>query len=322
MKKIGGFFELELTCGDSVYHNDAIGLSTGRSCLNYILLTKKPTKVYIPYYCCDALIEPLSINEIDYEFYSINDNLELTIIPKLQPGECIIYCDFFGIKSNYTLSLIKKLGEKLIVDNTHSFFSRESSFPISSFTSARKYFGVPDGAFLYIPENERLNLAIPRNQKISIDHNLHKLIGLQDQAYLEYVQYESELGSEIETMSLLSERLLSNVNFDEVRKIRNDNFKFLRKELGDLNELIIDKNEVDCFCYPLLLKKPIDKQKLFDELIFIPSLWLDTVHRDEYLDFPLECKLSREILPLPIDHRYTTKELQRVSNVIKNLIHG
>jgi|APSaa5957512535_1039671.scaffolds.fasta_scaffold22078_4 hypothetical protein len=321
MKKIGGFFELELTSGDSIYHNDAISLSTGRACLNYILQSKKPTKVYVPYYCCDALIEPLSLNEIDYEFYSINDNLELTRIPELQSGECIIYCDFFGIKSNYTLSLIEIFQEKLIVDNTHSFFSRKSTFPASSFTSARKYFGVPDGAFLYIPEIERLKISIPRNQKISIDHNVHSLVGLQDQAYLEYAQYESELGSEIETMSILSERLLSNVNFDEVRKIRNDNFEFLRNELGDLNELIIDKNEVDCFCYPLLLKKPIDKQKLYNEKIFIPSLWLDTVHRDEHLNFPFECKLSRELLPLPIDHRYTSKELQRVSNTIKRLIH-
>lgn len=72
MKSIGGFFELEIVEGNSLYHDNAIKLSTGRACLNYILKTRKPSKVYIPFYCCNALIEPIILNDIEYEFYSID----------------------------------------------------------------------------------------------------------------------------------------------------------------------------------------------------------------------------------------------------------
>ena len=36
MKKIGGFFELELKFENLIFHNGAIKLSTGRACVNYI----------------------------------------------------------------------------------------------------------------------------------------------------------------------------------------------------------------------------------------------------------------------------------------------
>ena len=59
MKLIGGFLELELSQKSKVYHKKAISLSTGRSCLNYILQTINPSKIYIPYYICEVVIETI-----------------------------------------------------------------------------------------------------------------------------------------------------------------------------------------------------------------------------------------------------------------------
>lgn len=321
MKKIGGFFEMELTEGNSVYHDSAIKLSTGRACLNYILKTMQPAKVYIPFYTCDALFEPIDINGIEYEFYAINELLEIKNLPDVKLNEMIIYIDFFGIKSKYVYVLLDLYKEKLIIDNTHSFFSRSFETGNPSFNSARKYFGVPDGAFLYIQKNQNINFDVKRNRKVSINHNLHRLMGLQEQAYSEYLDYEKKLSSDIEGMSILSEYLLSSVNYTEVRKIRNDNFNYLRNELKSLNKLKIDEDVADCFCYPLLLDKCIDRKKLFNVEIFVPSLWLDTINRNNNNAFDLECKLSNELLPLPIDHRYTIKDLKRVSDTIKEFTY-
>lgn len=318
MKKIGGFFELELQKGDSLYHDNAIKLTTGRACLNYILKSYIPNKVYVPFYCCDALFEPMIINDIEYEFYSINNKLEIDDLPKLKNNEIIIYTDFFGVKSHYTNKLIDIYKNQLIIDNTHSFFSKEFRSENASFTSARKYFGVPDGAFLYIPENLKSHINMRRNNKVSAIHNIHSLLGQQNIAYAEYVEHEKSLGSEIEEISILSEILLSSLDYAKIRDIRNRNFNFLRIELNQINKLVIDENEKDSFCYPLLLSKPILKKELYKENIFIPNLWLDTTKRDQSNDFDFECRLSTELLPLPIDHRYSIADMKRVIKVIKN----
>lgn len=321
MKKIGGFFEFEIIEGNSVYHDNAIRLSTGRACLNYILKIMQPDKIYLPYYCCDALFDPMILNNIDFEFYALNEQLEIQNPPKLKYNDAIIYTDFFGIKTKYIKKLIRLFSDRLILDNTHSFFSRGYKTNNYSFTSARKYFGVPDGAFLYTPNNIKLNINIERNCNISIQHNVHRLIGLDDKAYVEFVEYEKTLGSDIDYISILSEKILHTIDYKEVRKKRNENFNYFRKEFDEMNKIEIDKNEFDCFCYPLLLDKSIDKKKLYNEKIYIPNLWSDTLGRKQKDNFPLECMFSQEILPLPIDHRYSIKDLQRVKDTIKKIIY-
>ena len=72
MKVIGGYFELELPKGKE-YHQDAIRLNTGRNAFEYILRTKGYQKVYLPYYTCDAMLEPINKLALNYEFYQIDE---------------------------------------------------------------------------------------------------------------------------------------------------------------------------------------------------------------------------------------------------------
>ncbi|MBU3822750.1 hypothetical protein KO566_11805 [Flavobacteriaceae bacterium XHP0103] len=315
MKKIGGFFELEIAEGKSLFHDDAIKLSTGRACLNLILQTKKYSKVYLPFYCCDALFEPLDLHGISYKFYAINEQLEIGKNIDLKSDEAIIYCNFFGIKSNYVNQLIKIYKNQLIIDNSHAFFIKGYKNNIS-YTTARKYFGVPDGAFLYYPKKE-IVLNLKRNIKVSVDHNLNRLLGLQETSYQEFVNYEESIDSTINKISIVSEKILRTVNYSAIIEKRNRNYKLYKEELKGLNKIRIDDNAINCFCYPLLLDKPLEKQELYDENFFIPSYWLDVVKRNNNDKFQFENKLSKDLLPLPIDHRYTKEDLMRVINFIK-----
>ena len=71
MKEIGGYFELELHKGGH-YHPDALYLNTGRNCFEYILRAKGYKKVYIPYYTCEVMLEPLRKCGVKWEFNYIN----------------------------------------------------------------------------------------------------------------------------------------------------------------------------------------------------------------------------------------------------------
>ena len=319
MKKIGGFFELEINSGQNNFHEHAVKLTTGRSCLNHILEIEKYNLVYVPYYCCDALLEPLQIKNIEYQFYSINKELEIESLPALKENEAIIYCDFFGVKPKYVDLLIKKFQDQLIVDNTHKFFHKGYDGKAYSFTSARKYFGVPDGAFLYVKEGVSSKKPENRNKRISLDHSSLNLMERQDEAYVKFQEYEKTLGSEVEQISLVSEMLLSHVDYTDVRSVRNENFEFFRESFKKINELKIDEDATDCFCYPLLLKNSINRSMLFKENIFVPNYWMDTVKREGSEKYEWECELSKEVLPLPVDHRYKREDLGRVVKTILNL---
>lgn len=321
MKTIGGFFELELPNDlRESYHPMAAALSTGRACLSMVIQVEKPSLVYVPYYTCDSLLAPLIELGIDYVFYSINEHLEIDNLPVLNDRELIIYINYFGIKTIYTKFLRQHFGKNLIIDNTHSFFNQENSSEFWSYNSARKFFGVPDGAYLYGPSHNVTNLAV--NNNINIDHLINRLLGKQSEAYENFIAYEANIDTKIRKISVVSEALLSKIDYKYCAQKRIQNFIHYHQTFGEINELSIDCNDakyIPTFCYPLLLKSPINRTALFKKNIFIPWLWRDTITR-HVNGYNWEKTLTDYLLPLPIDHRYGEEEINIVINSLLNIL--
>ena len=147
MEAIGGYFSLELPLREE-YHTDAIRLNTGRNCLEYILRVRGYKKVYVPYYTCEAVMEPINKLGIPYEFYHIDVHFEIRDRFTLKEGEALLYTNYFGLKQRYVEELAEKVGSRLIVDNTQAFYAKPLP-GIDTFYTCRKFFGVADGAYLY-----------------------------------------------------------------------------------------------------------------------------------------------------------------------------
>jgi hypothetical protein len=318
-KPIGGFFELEIPFKNNVYHNKAIALSNGRACLNLILKTVKPKKVYIPYYTCNALFEPFNSNNIQYELYDINEQLNPVSTPTLKEGEYFLYINYFGIKNDMVGRIIDKYKDKTIIDNVHDFFNKGYD-GIWSFTTARKYFGVPDGAYLYSPFT--LSEEFERNSDISISHLVNRLMGSQELAYRDFLKYEKSLNSDVKKISKFSEILLSNVDYYNVARIRKRNFQFFMDSLKKYNSLDITYyDDMNPFCYPLLPSNTIDKTKFHREKYYIPSYWIDTINRN--IDgYNIEKQLSVNLIPLPIDHRYEINDLEKLLDYLIDILRS
>jgi hypothetical protein len=73
------------------------------------------------------------------------------------------------------------------------------------------------------------------------------------------------------------------------------------------------------FCYPYLPNSPVKRESLYAKGIFVPSLWSDTLNRN-VSGFDFEKRISVELLPLPIDHRYTPADLQPMVNHLRSSI--
>ena len=147
---IGGYFELELRKAEH-YHNNAILLNSARNCFEYILLARMYKKVYIPYFTCDVMLQPLHKHHIDYEFYSINNRLEPIKDICLGFGEAFLYTNYFGLKQECVEKMSEMYGSSLIIDNAQAFFAPHVQ-GIDTFYSPRKFFGVADGGYLYTTE--------------------------------------------------------------------------------------------------------------------------------------------------------------------------
>ena len=146
MKEIGGYIELEFKEGQP-FHSSAIALNTTRNCFEYVLRAKKIKKILIPHFTCDVMLEPINKLGVIFQYYHIDSNLEPIITNETSQNNALLYTNYFGIKQNVIKKLHKKFGN-LIIDNSQAFYH----FPVKNvdtFYSARKFFGVPDGAYLY-----------------------------------------------------------------------------------------------------------------------------------------------------------------------------
>ena len=237
-KSIGGYFGLELFDGEHFYKN-AIKLQTARNCFEYVILTKQYRKIYIPYYTCEVIVEPLKRHNIDYKFYRINELLEPVETIDLSAGEAFLYTNYFGIKDDAVNRLSKLYGEHLIVDNALAFFSQPIE-GIDTFYSPRKFLGVADGGYLYTDKISTNTFE----QDVSFDRMsfLLKRIDISaEAAYNDFQKNESSLSNmPIKNMSNLTDSILRGIDYEIVQNKRLENFRFLHNALKDENRLKID----------------------------------------------------------------------------------
>ena len=316
-RPIGGFFELELGPPRGAgYHSDALALTSGRACLRAILEHERPRRVHLPYYACDLLARPLERMRVPHVRYAIDERLEPIGPATLEEGELLVYIDYFGLKNDVVNRLHELHGPRLIVDRSQAFFARRLE-GCWSFNSARKFFGVPDGAYLYAP----VDLPMPpRATEVRYRHLVERLLGQQERAYRSFLDSEAHVDEEVAGMSTLSERILARVDFDDVADRRRRNFQHYDEAFGRANRLRFDRPSTEVpMCYPLLVDREIRRDRLFERRIFVPTYWADVVERGDP-GHAWEEELTRRLLALPVDHRYDEVDCDRVIAAVHDLV--
>lgn len=313
MEAIGGYYELELRKGEH-YHRNAIRLNTARNCFEYVLRARNYAKVYIPYYTCGVMLEPFQKLRIGYEFYHINEKLEPVILPKLEKREAFLYTNYFGLKQECVKSLASEYGKQVIVDNSQAFYA-EPLNGIDTFYSARKFFGVPDGAYLYI--DKFLQQAFVQDCSYERMSHLLKRIDLGAEAgYQDFHKNDDTLcNQEIKRMSRLTETVLAGIDYKEAKNRRRGNYQRLDATLGSTNRihLNLDQDSVP-MVYPYMTNDSSLKQKLIDNKIFVATYWPNVREWCKKNDW--EYTLALNECCLPIDHRYAEQEMNRIIKIL------
>lgn len=319
VQSIGGYFELEINTLGSLYHNDATALNTGRNALEHILNCKKYNHVYIPYFTCDVILEPLEKTATPYTFYHIDENF-LPQLSKIKTNEALLYTNYFGLMGN-NIHFLKEKFDNLIIDNSQAFYDMPHP-NIPTFYSPRKFFGLPDGGFVY-----HTNEVSTKNYYTDVSNerfgHLLKSIELgKEQSYNEFKTNDGLLVDQpIKLMSKLTTKLLRGLDYEKIKQRRICNFKYLHSHLKNYNELtpLIEKTEYTCpFTYPYLVKgNELLRNELFTNRIYTAKYWpnvIDWVKKDTF-----EFKITQNTIHLPIDQRYNENDLQYVITTIEKL---
>ena len=313
LKEIGGYFELELSNRHYFPHSEGTCLNSGRNALEYVLRSIPAiSRIWLPYYTCEVVLEPLKKMEIPYSFYAINDCLELKELIDLKPDEYLLVTNYFGIKDSYIRQLSQIYGAQLIVDNAQAYYC-DPIAGIKTVYSPRKFVGVPDGGIAFVSNGcdvEQFEIDCSYNR---CSHLLKRYDLGASGGYTDFRDNSHELVNQpIRRMSHLTAALLSNIDFVSIRQRRIENFNYLHQVLGASNLLgISDVEEFACpMVYPYYTDNVSLKKKLIENKVFVATYWPNVMRWCKPTD--VEYKLADRILALPIDQRYTTKDMQQI----------
>lgn len=313
MKEIGGYFGLE-DLANKEFYGGLLALNSGCNALLYLLKARKIKKLHIPYYLCDSVSNLLRKHGCDFDYYHVDQQFEPIFDQQLAQGEYLYIVNLYGqITEEKTLALKEHYGQ-LILDHSQAFFQKPIE-GIDTIYSCRKYFGVPDGAYLATDAvlYEELEQDVSKDR---MAHILGRYEGTASEYYADFRSSNDILAEvPLRTMSNLTRNLMGAFDYERSRQIRNENYAYLERELGVDNPLNLTLPE-GAFAYPFLVEDGIPvRNKLAQQKIYIPLLWPNVL--DECPEESLEYQYAANILPLPCDQRYGIEDMAYLVEKVK-----
>lgn len=318
----GGFLPLELNPGTewfSEYKEQLRRFNTVKAALDHVINRIQVKQIYIPFYYCPSTIQAVINTGIEVDFYHIDEKLLPVYLPDVE--ECaVLLVDYFGIMSEKIKELALSFSKSMvIIDSAHSFFSEPVwKNTVYNIYSAKKYFGVPDGAYLLGNDIQ----STDEQFEYAADYSYYLFSAYEqgtNSAYAEKKAVDQKLAEHYAPMSILALGLLKNVDYQRVRKIRKDNFEVLYHAFANVNQIKLE-GTYPAYVFPLLLENGIEmKKRLIKEKIFVPTLWNGEVLMSSGNFF--EIKMAENAIFLPVDQRYDGQDMCYISYMVKEILN-
>lgn len=312
----GGYMEFERFEG-KILHADGIALNCGRSCLGYIFETKAVRKIYLPYFLCESVRDTAEKYGVEIGFYHIGRDFKPIIDFEVGNDEFLYIVNYYGqLTEEYVRQSIKN-NKNIILDNAQDYFA-DPIAGVHTIYICRKYFGVPDGAILYTSFHNDTEY-----ERDIVNNRMQFLMGrLEENAskFYEGYKYNDKYLEDrpVRRMSLISENILRAVDYESVKIRRSENWRYVSDRLSQYNALTPVKSEGP-FAYPLLIDNGMKmKKRLSEKRIYLPTLWPNII--EECAEGTIEKEYASNILPIPIDQRYSLKDMKAMCEIVESEI--
>ena len=316
MKEIGGYIELEYSHGKE-YYEDAIALNCGRNALAYLIEAYDIKKIYLPYFLCSSVKDTCIKNNVEISFYHIDENFRPIIPSDFSLSSWFYLVNYYGQLQKSEIIQLKGTVENLILDNAQDFFTNPIN-GIPTIYTCRKYFGVPDGAYLF--SEKKIDRVLELDESYSrMLFLLGRFERTANEFYSLYNAHNKLFSTEhVKNMSKLTHNLLRSIDYDVVKNKRACNFSFLYTKFSNSNKLNL-RNVEGAFAYPLLLEEgSMIRKTLQEKKIYIPTLWPDVF--ENCSENMIEYQMAKNVLPIPVDQRYSIDDMKIISEFISEKI--
>ena len=350
-KEIGSIFPL-----DSIYCPPAESLATISSSgeVKYSLCREAfydickrhgshNNRVLIPAYTCQTVITPFEEAGWTCFFYNVNRDLHIDIeyfndLAEQVKPEIVVVHPYYGMALNeQELDALRRMDERgavVVMDLTQGIFADlKYDFVTYYIGSYRKWFPIPDGAFLRVNKTDGL---IP----VSLNENT-EFVTMQTDAMFLRNQYFNSGVKHLKTISIrlnkranssvshnikphrmssFSLELMQRCDWQEVMSKRQDNYVYLFNHLNQCDELRFVCPDLSALITnPLYFavfssNRDLLQKVLADNDIYAPVLW--PVENQDLLISEDVKYIYNHILTIPCDQRYGEEEMIRIVNVI------
>lgn len=314
---MGGFFGLELPDFNNFPYQESLNcayVSSGRAAFECLLCNmSRPDNLWVPRFLCDTMLQAPDRLGIPVQRYDCTKQLA-PILPDNGEQDLILLVNYFGLTHDNVAAAAQKLAGRCIVDATTALYC--PPLPgIPTIYSPRKFAGVADGGIALAP----FPLQILPNTSASSASTSHYLLERLEGGVCSAIKgcetAEASLSAPPQRMSPLTRRLLRSIDFSQAARQRLANYAILHRELGHINHLTLpDAPEYAPMCYPLVSAIPGLRDSLIDAGIALPLYWPEVINATDAT--ATENKLARQLLPLPLDQRYTKQDMEHLIHLI------
>ncbi len=314
-REIGGYLELE-DFGGTPYHGGAVALDSARSCLAYLIELRDIRAIALPDLMCSVVPLTCDFAGCTHRAYRVVEGFLPVYDFELVDGEWLYLTDYYGtLTADAVEAALDFADGRVVVDEVQGFFRRPWPGADTIYT-CRKFFGVPDGAYLATCDGAQLRRELSACR--SAARMAHVLGRAEDGASAHYGEYslaEEGVGADgPEAMSEVTRRLLSGMDYGRVKAARERNFTELSWLLGPAN--LLDPGQPEGpYMYPFLVHDAGDvRKRLAARGMYIPTLWPNVLK---------ECpaglaahQYAQNVLPLPVDQRYGVDDMRALAQAV------
>ncbi len=326
---------------------DKVMLSTGRSAEGLIIdeieYRKSVAKkvALVPAFTCQTVIEPFVKRGYYVKTYSIDNHLGIdsqVFEKELYESEAQVTLihQYFGFHTASNIwQIIRKATKRGIVfieDRTQCLYSSFPILPVEYVIgSMRKWAALPDGGFAvckhgkFHKKPEIYDTELEKNKVEAAEEKykyLHENQG-EKQKFLEkfhLAEQMLEMQEKCFKISPSSLKVQSNINIEQLKKKRCDNYEYLYSGLKKSQCIKVvtpplQKGEVPLYCICIAKDRETLQKYLRQNRIYTPVIW----PKSEMC--PPVCKDARMLyeksLCIPIDQRYDIDDMDKVISCIK-----
>lgn len=314
-REIGGYLGLE-DFGGAPYHEGAVALDSARSCLAYLVELRGIRCMALPDLMCSAVPQACDRAGCAHRTYRIGMDFLPVYDFELAEDEWLYLADYYGTLSAEAVArALDFAGGRVVVDEVQGFFRKPWAGADTIYT-CRKFFGVPDGAYLATRDGAELACELPACcSAVRMAHVLGRAEDGGSAHYAEYSAAEDGIGQNgPEAMSEVTRRLMSGVDYGRVKVARERNFAVLAGLLGPRN-LLDPGTPEGPYMYPFLVKGAGDaRRRLALRGIYVPTLWPNVL--SECPEGTTARRYAEGVLPLPIDQRYSVDDMRALTGAV------